>query len=93
MTWKKMFTSVLDESKAPFYKWFNGGIMNVAEQCIDRHLSTKKNKAAIIFEGELGDKRVITDLELEHEVNKAANLRSTPLHLLKLYLNFFVKLL
>lgn len=74
ITWKKMFTHVLDESNAPFYKWFNGGIMNVSEQCLDRHMATKKNKAAIIFEGELGDKRVITYRELYHEVNKTANL-------------------
>lgn len=74
ISWKKMFNEVLDESDAPFYKWFNGGILNISEQCIDRHLAAKKNKAAIIFEGELGDKRVITYRELHHEVNKAANL-------------------
>ena len=72
--WIEPFEKVLDESDAPFYKWFVGGKLNVTHQCIDRHLETKKNKTAIIFEGELGDKRNITYLELFQEVNKTANL-------------------
>ncbi|HHH19692.1 MAG TPA: acetyl-coenzyme A synthetase, partial [Campylobacterales bacterium] len=39
--WFKPYESVLDESNAPFYKWFSGGVMNVAHQCVDRHLATK----------------------------------------------------
>lgn len=72
--WFKKYDKVLDESNAPFYKWFSGGKLNVSYQCIDRHLEVRKNKAAIIFEGELGDKKVITYRELYYEVNKTANL-------------------
>ena len=72
--WIEPYKKVLDESNAPFYKWFVGGKLNVTQQCIDRHLEKKKNKAAIIWEGEPGDKRVITYLELYYEVNRFANL-------------------
>ncbi|KIM07376.1 MAG: acetyl-CoA synthetase [Sulfurovum sp. FS06-10] len=72
--WFKPYRQVLDESNAPFYKWFSGGEMNVAHQCVDRHLETKKNKAAIIFEGDNGDKRILTYRELAYEVNKTANM-------------------
>ena len=72
--WIKPFDKVLDESEAPFYKWFVGGKLNVTTQCIDRHLETKSNQTAIIFEGELGDRRNITYLELSQEVNRTANL-------------------
>jgi acetyl-CoA synthetase len=72
--WFEPYKKVLDESNAPFYKWFTGGKLNVAHQCLDRHLKDRKNKAAIIFEGEPGDKRVLTYLELHYEVNKTANL-------------------
>jgi acetyl-CoA synthetase len=74
LEWMKPFTNTLDESNAPFVKWFDGGKLNVSVQCIDRHLSTRKNKAAIIFEGDRGDKQVITYLELYYQVNKFANL-------------------
>ena len=72
--WFKPYDSILDESQAPFYKWFNGGKLNVAHQCIDRHLNKQKNKAAIIFEGDNGDKEVITYLELSYRVNQTANM-------------------
>ncbi len=72
--WFKPYDTILDESNAPFYKWFVGGKMNVAHQCVDRHLDTKKNKAAIIFEGDNGDQRIITYRELAYEVNKTANM-------------------
>ena len=72
--WIEPFDEVLDESKAPLYKWFVGGKLNVTHQCIDRHLETKKNKTAIIFEGELGGRRNISYLELSQEVNRTANL-------------------
>ena len=72
--WFKPFDTVLDESNAPFYKWFDGGKMNVAHQCVDRHLDTKKNKAAIIFEGDNGDKEIITYRELYYRVNQTANM-------------------
>ncbi len=72
--WFKPYDTILDESNAPFYKWFVGGKMNVAHQCVDRHLGTKKNKAAIIFEGDNGDKEIITYRELAYRVNQTANL-------------------
>ncbi len=72
--WISPYTKVLDESNAPFYKWFVDGKLNVSTQCIDRHLLTKKNKAAIIFEGDNGDQRILTYRELSYEVNKMANL-------------------
>lgn len=74
LEWMVPFTNVLDESNAPFVKWFEGGKLNVSVQCIDRHLNSRKNKAAIIFEGDRGDKQIITYLELYYNVNKFANL-------------------
>jgi len=72
--WIEPFSKVLDESKAPFVRWFDGGKLNVAHQCIDRHLQTRKNKAAIIFEGDRGDIQTITYLDLYKHVNRFANL-------------------
>jgi len=72
--WIEPFTKTLDESNAPFYRWFDGGKLNVSTQCIDRHLENRKNKAAIIFEGDRGDKQIITYLELYYNVNRFANL-------------------
>ena len=74
INWFKPYDKVLDENNAPFYKWFINGKMNVSYQCIDRHLDTKKNKVAILFEGDNGDKKAITYRELSYEVNKTANL-------------------
>ena len=72
--WIEPYTNTLDESNFPFVKWFDGGKLNVAEQCIDRHLDTRKNKAAIIFEGDRGDVQTITYLDLYKNVNRLANL-------------------
>ncbi len=72
--WFEPYAKVLDESDAPFYKWFTGGKLNVSHQCIDRHLETRKNKAAIIFEGDRGDRQIVTYLELHKNVNRFANL-------------------
>ncbi|MEO1937675.1 MAG: AMP-binding protein, partial [Sulfurimonas sp.] len=74
LDWIEPFNEVLDESNFPFVKWFKGGKLNVATQCIDRHLDKRKNKAAIIFEGDRGDKQIITYLELYYNVNRFANL-------------------
>ncbi|PLY11915.1 MAG: acetate--CoA ligase [Sulfurimonas sp.] len=74
LDWIKPFDNVLNESNFPFVKWFEGGKLNVSAQCIDRHLNSRKNKAAIIFEGDRGDKQIITYLELYYNVNKLANL-------------------
>ena len=72
--WFKPYDTVLNESNAPFYKWFEGGKLNVTHQCIGRHLKTRKNKAAIIWEGEDGSRRIITYLLLYYRVNRMANL-------------------
>ncbi len=72
--WFAPFTRVLNEDNAPFYKWFEGGKLNVAHQCVGRHLATKKNKAAIIFEGDNGDQKILTYRELWYEINKVANM-------------------
>ena len=60
LDWRKKSKKTL-EWKAPFAKWFVGGKLNVAENCLDRHLrGPRKNKAAIIWEGEPGEKRTLT---------------------------------
>lgn len=74
ISWYKEWNKIFDDSNAPFYKWFLDGKLNACYNCIDRHLSSwRKNKAAIIFEGELGDSRVLTYQDLYREVNKLAN--------------------
>jgi len=73
LTWRKPFSQVL-QWKAPHAKWFTGGMLNAAENCLDRHLGTpRENKAAIIFEGEPGDIRTLTYKQLHREVCKFAN--------------------
>ncbi len=74
ITWKKPFDTVLNESNAPFYSWFEGGKLNVSEQCIDRHLDTRGSKTAILFEGDNGNKLEISYKDLHTNVNKFANL-------------------
>jgi acetyl-CoA synthetase len=63
--------------RAPFAKWFEGGKTNVSYNCLDRHLTGKnawrRNKAAIVFEGEPGDSRVLTYADLHREVCKFSN--------------------
>ena len=72
--WFKPYDRVLNEENAPFYKWFEGGKLNVTHQCLGRHLKSRKNKAAIIWEGEDGKRRIITYLQLFYRVNRLANL-------------------
>jgi len=72
--WLAPYDQVLDESNAPFYEWFINGKLNVSNQCIDRHLSTKADKTAILFEGDRGDVEHITYAQLSQRVNKMANL-------------------
>lgn len=73
LTWQKKWTKVLDW-KLPFAKWFVGGKINAAENCLDRHLKgPRRNKAAIIWEGEPGEKRTITYHQLHREVCLFAN--------------------
>ena len=71
--WFKKWDKVL-EWTPPFAEWFVGGKLNAAYNCVDRHVHTwRKNKAAIIWEGEPGDQRVLTYMDLYREVNKFAN--------------------
>ena len=62
------------EWKLPFAKWFLGGELNISYNCLDRHVATwRKNKAAILWEGEPGDSRTLTYQQLLREVSKCAN--------------------
>jgi len=71
--WFQPFTTVLDW-QPPFAKWFVGGRTNVSYNCVDRHLvGWRKNKAAIIWEGENFEQRVLTYQELHRKVAKFAN--------------------
>src|ERR1700726_1932956 len=73
LTWQRPWQRVLNWT-APFAEWFVGGKLNVSENCLDRHLLTyRRNKAAIIWEGEPGDKRTLTYQQLHHEVCRFAN--------------------
>ena len=73
LTWAERWQKVLDW-KLPDAKWFLGGKLNLSVNCLDRHVTTwRKNKAAILFEGEPGDTRVLTYGQLHREVCKAAN--------------------
>jgi acetyl-CoA synthetase len=72
LDWAKPWEKVL-EWDAPWVKWFVGGELNVSFNCVDRHLTSwRRNKAAIIWEGEPGDQRVLTYRDLYREVNRAA---------------------
>ena len=74
LDWFEPFTDVLDWSDAPFAKWFIGGKLNVAYNCVDRHVEAGHGEqVAIRFEGEAGDQRDITYAQLQDEVCKAAN--------------------
>jgi acetyl-CoA synthetase len=77
LDWFKPFDRVL-EWKFPFAKWFVGGQLNASYNCVDRHLAgPRRNKAAIIWEGEPGDSRVLTYQMLAEEVGRAANALKT----------------
>ncbi|HET7747020.1 MAG TPA: acetate--CoA ligase [Vicinamibacteria bacterium] len=71
--WSRPWDRVL-EWNPPFAKWFVGGRVNLSENCLDRHVRTwRKNKAALIWEGEPGDTRTLTYLDLLREVCRFAN--------------------
>ncbi|HEX8313138.1 MAG TPA: acetate--CoA ligase [Chthoniobacteraceae bacterium] len=73
LKWQQKWTKVL-EWVEPFAKWFVGGQINVSENCLDRHLGTpRQNKAALIWEGEPGEKRTLTYQQLHREVCRFAN--------------------
>ncbi|MFF1609561.1 acetate--CoA ligase [Amycolatopsis sp. NPDC058278] len=74
LTWDTKWTTVLDWTNAPFAKWFVGGKLNVAYNCVDRHVeSGHGDQVAIHWVGEPGDTRDITYAQLKTEVSKAAN--------------------
>jgi acetyl-CoA synthetase len=73
LRWSKKWDRVLDWNP-PFARWFAGGRLNVSDNCLDRHvLSHRRNKAALVWEGEPGEQRVITYHALWREVNRFAN--------------------
>ncbi|GAA2887036.1 acetate--CoA ligase [Microbacterium esteraromaticum] len=72
--WHKPFTRTLDWSNPPFAKWFDDGELNVAYNCLDRHVEAGNgDRVAILWEGEPGDERRITYAELTDEVKRTAN--------------------
>jgi len=73
LTWFKEPTVVLDDSNAPFFKWFSDGELNVSYNCLDRHLEDKGDKVAFHWVGEPGDTQDITYRDLYERVTKLAN--------------------
>lgn len=73
LIWHKPFTSVLDSSDAPFYRWFSDGELNVSYNCLDRHLEKRGDKTAILFEADDGSSTAISYRDLYHRVCKFAN--------------------
>jgi acetyl-CoA synthetase len=74
LDWDEDWTEVLDWSGKPVAKWFVGGKLNVAYNCVDRHVEAGNgDRVAIHFEGEPGDSRAITYAQLKDEVSQAAN--------------------
>jgi len=73
LEWSTPFTKVL-EWNAPWAKWFLGGKLNASVNCLDRHLrGPRRNKAALIWEGEPGDTRTFTYWDLHREVCRFGN--------------------
>ena len=74
LEWGRKWNRVLDWTKPPDAKWFVGGQINASVNCVDRHVRTaRRNKAAIIWEGEPGDRRTLTYFDLYRQVNAFAN--------------------
>src|SRR6478736_1395960 len=72
--WTKPFTKTLDESQAPFYKWFEDGELNACANCLDKHIGTPvENKTAIVFEADDGTVTQVTYKELLARVSQFAN--------------------
>ncbi len=75
LEWFKKWDQVLDDSHKPFYQWFVGGKINIVHNAIDRHIKTwRRNKLALIWEGEPGDFRTFSYHALDREVSKFANI-------------------
>ncbi|MDQ3025412.1 MAG: acetate--CoA ligase [Pseudomonadota bacterium] len=73
LKWTKPFTKTLDESNAPFFRWFHDGELNASYNCLDRHLGTQPDKLAIIFEADDGKVTKVTYKDLYHRVCQFAN--------------------
>jgi acetyl-CoA synthetase len=74
LEWSRKWTAVLDWTNPPYAKWFVGGQINASVNCVDRHVKTaRRNKAAIIWEGEPGDRRTLTYFDLYRQVSAFAN--------------------
>jgi acetyl-CoA synthetase len=72
--WFEPWQQVLDESEAPFFKWFTGGKINIVHNAIDRHANgPNRDKVAIIWESEQGETKTYTYADLAREVNRFAN--------------------
>jgi acetyl-CoA synthetase len=73
--WFKKWDKVLDDSAKPFYKWFTGGETNISYNCLDTHLNTfRRNKLALIWEGEPGDVQTMSYFRLHQETCRFANI-------------------
>src|SRR3954464_2090553 len=73
LQWTRPFTKTLDESGAPFFKWFHDGELNASANCLDRHLATQPQKVAIVFEADDGKITKITYKQLYERVCRFAN--------------------
>jgi acetyl-CoA synthetase len=74
LEWYKPWTKVLDDSNKPFYQWFTGAKVNIVHNCLDRHVKTwRRNKLALLWEGEPGDQRSFSYHALNREVCKFAS--------------------
>ena len=73
LLWQKPFTQVLNDSQAPFFKWFEDGQLNASYNCLDRHLKSQPDKTAIVFEADDGTVTRITYRALHRRVCMMAN--------------------
>ena len=73
LDWDTPWTRTLDDDDAPFFRWFTGGTLNVAANCLDRHLAERGDKVAFHWEGEPGDTQTITYRDLHARVCRFAN--------------------
>lgn len=74
LEWFQKWDRVLDDSNRPFYKWFVGGKFNICYNAVDRHMKTwRKNKVALYWESENGERRVLSYYDLYKEVNRFAH--------------------
>ncbi len=73
LTWRRPFTVDFDDSRAPNFRWFTDGELNVSVNCLDVNLDARGHKTAIVFEGEKGDVRRLSYRELHAEVSRMGN--------------------